>query len=411
MPTPEWENVETLADLTPAIERCYTLVGLGRYDDAFALFWDRLEYATLFRLAAHRERIALLERLFPNGTAALPALSTERARSYALNALAQGYLFSGEPARSVPLLRRADDLDERAGDKPNRQIGLSNLSDPLREIGSLREAVQVLRLALALSREIEDQWRESVSLNHLGTLLSVTGAHALGRVALGRSRHISVMRGDRQGEGLASAYLGELELWAGDPVKAGFWSERAWQLAAAHRLEQDFIRAALLQGSVALVAGELSRADERLHFALTRARAVNVVEFELPALTAIAELALKRGDPAGARVSLGDVWETAERGPYRLRQADAFGVLADIEAAEGRKEAAIAAATEAFKAAWCDGPPYAYHRGLEKAKVPLAALGAPEPILPPFDESKFAPMPEIEINPKDKNWVDPNELD
>ena len=164
-------------------------------------------------------------------------------------------------------------------------------------------------------------------------------------------------------------------------------------MAAAQRHERDFIHAALLQGSVALVAGELVRAEERLHHALTRTRAVNVVEFELAALIAIAELALKRGDPASARASLGDVWEAAERGPYRLRQADAFGVLADIELAEGRKEAAIAAATEAFKAAWCDGPPYAYHRGLGEAKAQLAALGATEPVLPPFDESKFAPMP------------------
>jgi hypothetical protein len=55
-------------------------------------------------------------------------------------------------------------------------------------------------------------------------------------------------------------------------------------------------------------------------------------------LIAIAELALKRGDPVSARDSLGDVWEAAERGPYRLHQADAFGVLAAIESAEGHKK-------------------------------------------------------------------------
>src|ERR1022692_171598 len=50
-------------------------------------------------------------------------------------------------------------------------------------------------------------------------------------------------------------------------------------------------------------------------------------------------------------------------------------------------------------AEWCDGPPFAYHWGLEKAKAHLAALGAPEPVLPPLDESKYQPMPEIEIDP------------
>ena len=64
-----------------------------------------------------------------------------------------------------------------------------------------------------------------------------------------------------------------------------------------------------------------------------------------------------------------------------------------------------------FEAAWCDGPPYAYHWGLMIAKAHLKALGAPEPDLPPFDESKFEPLPEVEINPKDKYWVDPDQLD
>ena len=41
----------------------------------------------------------------------------------------------------------------------------------------------------------------------------------------------------------------------------------------------------------------------------------------------------------------------------------------------------------------------------------LAALGAPEPEMQPFDESKFEPMPEVEINPKDEYWVDPDKLE
>jgi hypothetical protein len=136
-----------------------------------------------------------------------------------------------------------------------------------------------------------------------------------------------------------------------------------------------------------------------------------VVEFELPALIALAEFELKRGDPAAAQARLDDVWEAAHRGPYALQQADAFNMLAAIKLAEGDEPAVIDAATNAFKAAWCDGPPYAYHWGLQKAKAHLAALRAPDPVLPPFDESKFKPMPEVEINPKDKYWVDPASFD
>jgi hypothetical protein len=156
---------------------------------------------------------------------------------------------------------------------------------------------------------------------------------------------------------------------------------------------------------------DLERADERLHHALTRARAVNMVEFELSALTAISELNLKRGHPSEGRVRLDDMWEAAERGPYPLQEADAYNVLCGIARAEGDKPGAIAATAQAYKAAWCNGPPYAYHWGLQKAKEQLAALGAPEPEMPPFDKSKFEPLPEVEINPKDEYWVDPDKLD
>jgi len=67
------------------------------------------------------------------------------------------------------------------------------------------------------------------------------------------------------------------------------------------------------------------------------------------------------------------------------------------------RAAAAEAATKAYHLAWCDGPPFACHWGLEAARARLKALGAPEPTdLPPYDESKYEPMPEVEINPPDK---------
>jgi tetratricopeptide (TPR) repeat protein len=408
MPVPDVDHIETLADLTPAIEHYHTLVGLGRYDDAFVLFRDRLSQATLYRLAAHRERIQWLERLLADNATGLPLLTSAVGRAYVLNGLAQSYMSCGEPARAVPFIRMASEL---SGNTINKQIALSTLAITLCEIGALREGVGTLQHALALSRQSKDGFREGVRLQELGRVLHRRGAHGLGQVALGRSFQLFMGLGDRQSAGVVACYLAELAHAVGNLAKGGAWAERAWELAAVKRVERDFIRAALMQGRISLDGGDQSRADERLHHALIRARAVNMVEFELPALIAIAELQLKRGDPQKARAQLDEIWETAERGPYPLLQADAFNVLATIAVAEGNKPAAIAAATSAFKAGWCDGPPYAYHWGLQRAKAHLLALGAPEPVLPPFDESKFEPMPAIEINPKDKNWVDPARMD
>jgi tetratricopeptide (TPR) repeat protein len=376
MATPEWEKVETLADLTPAIERYHTLVSLGRYDDAYGLFRARLEYATLFRLAAHRERIAWLERLFPDGVDSSPALASA-AQGSTLGTLALSYQSSGQPGLSAPLFRRDDEICGRRGDTGNRQILLSNLGDALREIGALREAVGVLRSALVLNRELDNRFQEAVTLQNLGYVLCATAGHVLGHVALSRSRRIDIERRDRQGEGVVAAYLAQRSLWLGDFAQAAAWAEQAWEMALHHRLERDFIRAALTQGQAALGVHDHSCADERLHHALIRARTVNLVGSELPALIAIAEFELQRGYPAEAKARLDEVWEAAERGPYPLLQADAYNLLAAIALVEGDKPAAIAAAAKAYNAAWCDGPLYAYHWGLEQAKARLAALGAP----------------------------------
>jgi ATP/maltotriose-dependent transcriptional regulator MalT len=174
-------------------------------------------------------------------------------------------------------------------------------------------------------------------------------------------------------------------------------------LAHVQRYEADFIRAARLQGAAALAlnpstgSGQtLDKADERLHHALTRARAVNRVKEELAALVGLAELRRRQGNIGAARELLDDAWEPAARGPYPLFAADAYNVLAQIERDAGDEAAALVAAREAYRRAWCDGPPFAYHWGLETARGHLRALGAEAPHdLPPFDEGRFEPMVEI----------------
>ncbi len=173
-------------------------------------------------------------------------------------------------------------------------------------------------------------------------------------------------------------------------------------MAAVDGHEADFICAARLQGTAALLDSDFAPADDRLHYALRRSRVCQRVEEELPTLVALAELERRRNEPDRAREHLDDVWEPAERGPYPLFHADAMNVLAQLERDAGHTDEAVAAASRAYELAWCDGPPFAYHWGLVKAKAHLAELGAPEPVLEPFDESKFEPMPEVEIDPPDE---------
>jgi hypothetical protein len=105
------------------------------------------------------------------------------------------------------------------------------------------------------------------------------------------------------------------------------------------------------------------------------------------------------------QTALEQICAPAERGPYPLIHADARNVLVQLERDQGRHDAAITAATEAYKQAWCDGPPHAYHFGLTNARRHLRELGASEPVMPPFDAAKYEPMPEVELDPEDEFHV------
>src|SRR5262249_39220922 len=120
VPIPDWEEVESLDDLTPAIELFHALIDLGRYDDAFAVFRDRLSGATLYRPSAGRQRVGMLERLFPDGLDQPPRLGYAHFRSYTLNGLAQGYRRRGEPQAAAGYYARAEAIDRAEKDDQSR---------------------------------------------------------------------------------------------------------------------------------------------------------------------------------------------------------------------------------------------------------------------------------------------------
>ncbi|MDP7250062.1 MAG: tetratricopeptide repeat protein [Planctomycetota bacterium] len=370
------------------------------------MFSDHLEDATLYRLSASRQRAELLERLFPDGVDELPRLESARDQSYTLNMLALAYDVGGEPGRAVPLCRRAVEIDEREDFAGGAAVKLSNLSEALRQSGALREAEAAARRVLRIGLEEKDRFLEGVSLYLLGMALAVCGNEADSEIALRRSLALWQDQSQQQSEGLTNAYLAQRLLWFRQPEAALPLAGRAWELAAVHRNERDFIRSARLQGAASLGIGDLDTAAERLQHALTRARAVNYVQEELPALAGLAELRRRNQQFTASRDLLDQVWDLAERGPFPLEHADALNVLAQIERDQGNHEAAIAAAEKACRLAWCDGPPYAYAYALTNAREHLQALNAPEPDLPPFDESKFEPMPDVDINPKDEFHVE-----
>jgi tetratricopeptide (TPR) repeat protein len=404
------DKVSHLEDLMPAIELYHTQIGLGRYEEAYKHFRYGFGAAMFRRLSISRQMIELLESLFPEGVDKSPRLDDREQQTFVLNALALGYKNSGQPAQAAMLFRRHNTIiyiQRQSSDQVS--VGLSNLSDVLRFSGKLREAESTVRAALSVNRAQEDRYQEAVSLYLLGLILALRGDVEESDSALRRSLRIFLKQFSKKQTKVVKAFLAQRALWLNNCDDARAFANQAWELAYLWNWEVDFIRAARLQGVAAIGLNDLTTADERLHHALTRARAVNYVEEELPALIALAELRRQQSKPDEARELLDAVWDSAERGPYPLFHADALNVLAQLERDVGNTEKAIAAASAAYRHAWCDGPPYAYHWGLVAARRHLQELGAPEPQLPPFDPTQREPMPEVEINPRDEFYVEVGE--
>jgi len=399
----DWQEVSDLEDLTPAIELYNTLIGLERYDDAFVIFMAWLRDAILYRLSASPQRIEFLEMLFPDGSEQLPRLTNPAQQAYTLSSLALAYDLSGQPRYAASLYRRACiiDIDSKNKNDYNFSITLCSLSETLRTSGALYESEAAARRALILTHLQHDHETGVRSLYRLGLSLGARGREKESRLALDSSLAIA-LKGSSY---VAYDFRAMLALWRGAFDTAKVWADKALSYCQQQRFEPGEIRASRLQGESALGLGDLTTANERLLHALTRARRGNLVEEELTALVGLAELRRRQEDLKAARECLDDVWEAAERGPYPLFHADACNVLAQIERDVGDAVAAVEAAERAYRLAWCDGPPFAYHWGLEKARRHLRELGAAEPEMPPFDASKFEPMPEVEIDPEDEFHV------
>jgi hypothetical protein len=264
------------------------------------VFRDRLNLATLYRLSASRLRVELLEALFPDGIDQPPRLADPARQAYTLNSLALGYQFSGRPGAAIAFYRRNIDLRDASASPRTVAIGLENVADALRLAGVLRESEAAARRALG----IVESWATASGRASACTCLALPWRLAA-RLRIPAVRWKELCASLRRGacasvEGRRQRYLAQRALWLGDANTARQSADRAWELANEQRYERDFIRAARLQGEAALALGDLPLADERLHHALTRARAVDFAEEELPALTALAELHRRQGNPDAA---------------------------------------------------------------------------------------------------------------
>ncbi len=460
------QKIQTLADLQPTIELYHHTVRAGRYDEAAQLFNSRIWRTLYYQLGAYQTQIEILRALFPDGEDNLPRLKDVSIQAKELAELASAYSLVGQPRRAVPLTLRHNDLREKAGDKKNLAIGLGNVAIQQLGIGELKAAEQNLRRRIEICREIKDEFNEAIGHQELGRVLAYRGEFAEAERELDAAFEMFGKQNAVQSQSVVSAYRALRALLMGNASAALASARKAREFAEEDArtdapTERDFIRAEWMIGTALVAevssvgakhfstplrsaqdasplqrASPLQQAEHHLAEALSRDRAIGMVDIEAAILLEFAKLRLVQGTTADDRrqtaaVTLSGVegsavggqqsavaplmqesltfareaLEIAERCEYRLDQAEIHNFLAEWwmttadnrrqtadpstwlpstplrsaqDVAVGGQSSAVAQAREhaerAKERAWCDGPPYHYKVAYERAESLLKEI-------------------------------------
>jgi tetratricopeptide (TPR) repeat protein len=402
----DYRKANSIDDISPVIELYHILIELKRYDEAAKLFLRHLERVVFYRVTANRQIVDLLQRLFSDQSRLeLPSVSEFTDQIGILIAMANAYAFTGAERDAKKLYQHSNALCSAHEDRLHLTESLQGLALTLARLGELHDSEVSARSALLIARTQTNNFWEARSSRKLGFVLASRGKIADALRVLDRAKRAFTKQEDAHWIGATLSYVARCNFWSGDYESAHALVKTAYALVREQCCEPCSLSCKRLEGLSAIALGLIDDAEQCLGDVLEDCRSVQLPREEMETLQALAQLRRVQGNLSAAREFLEDLFAQSERGPYRLVHADAYNVLAQIERDEGNPAAAIAAATKAYRLAWCDGPPFAYHWALEKAKEHLKELCAPEPALPPFDESKFEPMPEVEIDPEDEFHV------
>jgi len=375
------DAVKSFDDLSAIVELYYVLIQLGRYEDAGMLFYERLEEITLYHLAVSRQRITLLEALFPDGVEAAPAWNTPDGQGFTLNALGQSYQLNGQPEKAISFFERQVKLRLSQNATQAASIGLANLANVLWRTGKLKYAESVAQQTLAIHEQLGEQFRKISVLWQLGIVSALCGVES---ATLQQALQLSKAEGAIQSEGVSYAYCAYQSLLFNTPQQALIFSEKAWAIAGNwwRSNERDFILSAWLQGVSNVRLGEHSKAESWLTHALERARNIDMIEAELPILNGLIELWLGREEYNLIPPIAEQVMFLAQRGGYPLILADLYNLQTQHMIAVSEKKLAEHYATLAYQTAWCDAPPYTYNYAMNIAEKSFKILGMILPTQP-----------------------------
>jgi hypothetical protein len=395
LPEMDADEIKSIDDLAGVIELYHTLIQLGRAGGAYKILEDRIIDPILDRIGAFHEFAELIELL-----ATKPGLWEKLEKEdghdveWLMGMLGLCYYLCDDPVRAFDVFSKMGD-----GSRERLMDFFSIKPMMLCQMGALAEAERSARKSVdVVERLTSGTFYIDIPIMALATIRVRCGKYDEGRAWLSDYRAQLYETAEPLIGTMGISECGLAALRQNDIAGARAFADQLATITEESGLPRARIQAMAIFASVAEAQGEHDQSYDMLNETLVLAREARMPDTEAGLLVQLGYWNARVGrlDAAGAHAA--DALYIAERGQLRLRQADVVNLLSTIERAFGNRREAAAAATQAYRLAWCDGPPFAYEWGIRQARENLAAVGEPEPAdLPAFNPSQQ--MPELQIVP------------
>jgi tetratricopeptide (TPR) repeat protein len=378
-PVKPFEEARTRDDLALTMTRVEALNAAGKLKDG----WDLLQYSGLdsmfFRLQYEHERLELMQPYFPQGWEQGPILLPEDQRANALEMAASSLRLVGKPQPASILHIRAikTRLAKEREEPTEITTTLGNLANSIHDEGQRASAERILSLAIRLAEADSDK------------------------------DDVLWLRANQANDHIARGRLGEAEAIL-IPLREAIANKQARAYREAQILIFDLY--------LAFRAGCFSESIAEQRLKQVRSLGERVAEIRI--LSTVAHWRQAHGKHQAAVDAFGDLISLANEigSPYLAsfearralslaalgRQEEARRIAAKVDRGKkpphvslallylalGDQAKACTHALAGYKEAWGEGPPYCAHWDLEDYRKVLAAVGEPEPALPPFDPTK-----------------------
>ena len=325
---PAPEKIEAVDDLASVIELYHHTVRAGRTDKARELYKDQLHDELYYRFGAYQTMIELHRVFFPEGEDKLPRLKDKFDQAGVLNDLANAYSRLGHPRLAGNLFKMNIKLREILAKKKDISISLSNYAGSIQiPIGELDDARLNLISSINLAFSIGETFWLAVGYQELGRMLAYQGKFEDSEDVLKFAIKIAHELEEEQLECLSYSYCSLRASLKSNTEEAIKHARKARELADVYKWEREIIRTEYLLGAAHFMNGKLHEAERHLNEALIRNRKINLVEFEPDILLEFAKLRFKQNHKLEALKFANEALHISNRCEYRLQQADIHNFL------------------------------------------------------------------------------------